>query len=530
MLERNLARHGLACLVILAPGCSLSTKGTFHPAEDGRQDPDVVDVDMDVRPDDGSEGEVEIPPGCGDGEVGAGEQCDDGNDAAGDGCEPDCSWTCEGNADCADADMCNGAETCTSLHTCDPGTDLPDGNVCLADPRSICLGGACAGSRCGDGFLDPGNGESCEPELDVNCRDDCTLACDGDEDCPSDGNDCNGSEYCNTAANICASRSALPDGTPCGLDPVVRHICIAGTCNVSACGDGYVDGGAIPAEACVDRNLVGGDGCEADCTWTCLLDDDCDNFLVCDGHETCNLSTHLCLPGVNAVAGTSCDDGIFCNGIDTCDGAGGCEHPGDPCVDGLVCTDDTCNAVDGNCPHTVLAGWCLDGTVCVADGSPCTGGRCCGGACIPGAACCTSAECPMGCRGGASPCSTFTSQPSCEAQDGCTWTTSTAGCTGTMNCDLIDNVSYDVCYPVCGCTGTSCMGWSCNCFGSETRTCSQLLSGSDCTTCACSWGSGTVECTGVPAACEGLLQAECGGQSGCAWEQLACEPAYHICL
>ena len=528
MLRKNRARSGLTCFFLLAFGCSLSTKGTFHPAEDGRQDPDAVDIDMDVRPDDGGDGEIEIPPGCGDGEVGAGEACDDGNDVPGDGCEPDCTFTCEENADCADDEMCNGAETCTSLHTCDPGTDLPDGNVCLADPRSICLGGACVESACGDGFLDPGNGEICEPSLDGTCRDDCTYACDGDDDCPDDGDECNGTAFCDLGLMACAMRNPLPDGTPCGTDPGVRRICIAGTCNVSACGDGYVDAGATPPEACDDRNLVGGDGCEADCTFTCIVDEDCNDGNVCNGAETCSLSTHTCLPGANAGPGTPCDDGIFCNGADTCDGSGACTHGGNPCVDGLACTDDTCDGA--TCPHDVIDGWCLDGTACVADGNPCTGGYCCAGACIPGAQCCTNDDCPMGCRGGASPCTAFGDQPSCEAQDGCSWTTSSAGCTGTMNCDAIDNVPSGTCFSPCGCNISYCFGANCYCDGWSSRTCSQFTSSSDCTTCACSWGSGSVECTGVPAACDGLPQAECGAQAGCTWEQLACEPFSRVCM
>jgi cysteine-rich repeat protein len=557
MLRGNPARHGLILFFMLALGCSLSTKGTLPPAEDGRQDPDAADADLDVRPDEGGDGEVEIPPGCGDGEIGAGEQCDDGNEVPGDGCEPDCSFTCEENADCADADMCNGAETCTSLHTCDPGTELPDGNVCPGDPRSICLGGACAESRCGDGFLDAGNGETCEPALDVNCREDCTLACDGDEDCPSDGNDCNGSEFCNTAASICASRSPLPDGTPCGTDPLVRSICIAGTCSVSACGDGYVDGGATPPEACDDRNLVGGDGCEADCTWTCLLDDDCADADVCNGIETCNLSTHTCLAGANALDGVPCDDGIFCNGLDTCDGAGGCEHPGNPCVDALACTDDTCTTT--TCPHGVLSGWCLIAGACVAEGTAnpgneceacmssasqtawsrktdmnlCTGGRCCSGVCVPGALCCTNLDCPMACKGRAVPCRTFPNAATCAGQAGCTWSRSTAGCTGRLECSDIDAVPTGYCMSVCGCSGSSCTGSECWCSGTSSVPCSNLTGSGEtsCTICGCVWGAGIEECWGHATTCPTFTtEPACLGQSGCGWETQVCLPYFYYCF
>jgi hypothetical protein len=37
------------------------------------------------------------------------------------------------------------------------------------------------------------------------------------------------------------------------------------------------------------------------------------------------------------------------------------------CDDGIACTDDLCK--EGKCSHTVLAGWCLIGSTCVADGT-----------------------------------------------------------------------------------------------------------------------------------------------------------------
>jgi cysteine-rich repeat protein len=84
------------------------------------------------------------PAGCGNGVVGTGEACDDGNTTAGDGCDNDCTYSCVANADCDDADVCNGTESCTlASHTCALGTALAcaDGNACQTsscDPVAGC--------------------------------------------------------------------------------------------------------------------------------------------------------------------------------------------------------------------------------------------------------------------------------------------------------------------------------------------------------------------------------------------------------
>src|SRR5690606_38066284 len=101
---------------------------------------------------------------CGDSLVTAPEQCDDGNPTSGDGCDNDCTWTCTGPADCADANVCNGDETCTMPSTsgsrCLPGTAPADGTSCDRDgtlgTRDVCRANMCRASTCGDGYLDAG--------------------------------------------------------------------------------------------------------------------------------------------------------------------------------------------------------------------------------------------------------------------------------------------------------------------------------------------------------------------------------------
>jgi cysteine-rich repeat protein len=123
-------------------------------------------------------------PYCGNGSTDDGEECDDGNDVNGDGCDNDCTWSCELDEDCVDPEMCNGEETCDTVqHLCEPGVQLANGYICSVSPRSLCLGGVCSISRCGDDFVDTGGGEFCDPPLAGICTDTCDKVCAGDGDC-----------------------------------------------------------------------------------------------------------------------------------------------------------------------------------------------------------------------------------------------------------------------------------------------------------------------------------------------------------
>ena len=107
----------------------------------------------------------------------------------------------------------------------------------------------------------------------------------------------------------CNTDEDCDDGVFCSYD-----LCIAGGCvAVSACPpkiNGCVEGNAICDEAndtCIDVPH----------------DEWCTNPNVCDGTETCDLSTGDCLPGTPL----NCNDGLFCNGVERCDPTVGC-RPG----------------------------------------------------------------------------------------------------------------------------------------------------------------------------------------------------------
>src|SRR4029453_18103969 len=121
----------------------------------------------------------------------------------------------------------------------------------------------------------------------------------------------------------------------------------------------------------------------------CFQNADCNDGLICNGPETCNLATHSCLAGgpptcapaepdcndgfcqegTGCVAtpkanGTPCDDGAQCSLADTCQtgscvGGGG----GDPDGDGICSAEDNCpndaNPSQGDNAHDGVGKPCL---------------------------------------------------------------------------------------------------------------------------------------------------------------------------
>src|SRR5207248_1704812 len=79
-------------------------------------------------------------------------------------------------------------------------------------------------------------------------------------------------------------------------------------CAPAGCGNLTLD----PGEECDDGNLTAGDGCEADCRFTCHTDDDCDDSNPCNGTETCG--NHACATTAPLADGTPCGGGRVCRG------------------------------------------------------------------------------------------------------------------------------------------------------------------------------------------------------------------------
>jgi hypothetical protein len=361
---KNFLWLGLAGLLPLTFACSLVTE--FNGPKDAVGD-DAVEDDADAREDIETD---DTPAACGNNVVDEGEDCDDGrNGDPDDGCTDECTFSCENAADCDDNEICNGDETCNlDTHTCGAGTPPPEGALCDEDPRSICIDEECRESVCGDGVVDYGGGEFCEPPNVGRCNENCQLRCTGPSDCNDNGLPCDGEEYCNSETELCDHQNVPPDGTVCGEDP--RSICLDMTCRESLCGDSFTDPGND--EACDDgADGDDDDGCTDACAFTCQIATqaaDCDDSLACTD-DTCDESDHTCDHATSA-------DTVVCRpAAGACDVAESCDGSATACpADAMVSSGTECRASTGACD----AAETCDGSsaACPADsllpvGAPC---------------------------------------------------------------------------------------------------------------------------------------------------------------
>jgi len=315
--------------------------------------------------------------------------------------------------------------------------------------------------------------------------------------------------------------------------------------NLKGCGNSILE----PGEQCDDGNLIDGDGCDSDCSFSCTEDRDCNDDDICNGNEVCEIEKHVCRGGVNLPEGTPCNDGFFCTAEDYCDGRGRCAGSGNPCADNFECTiNEMCDEGNDSCFYDIADGSCFIDGMCYRDGdvsqdnpclycnpsisrdswtplsdaSPCPGGICCSGMCFStgtGIGCCSDSDCPQpSCSGTPTPCSDFTEQVACENQQGCEWISS-GMCEGIINCFHLPLLR-------------PCLDCNCQPLGSEctggTIDCSQFLSQSQCTHCrSCNWVLSEY-CIGSPLPCDSFSDSlSCGNQVGCSWLSYRC--INHIC-
>ncbi|MBI5501397.1 MAG: hypothetical protein HY907_14220 [Deltaproteobacteria bacterium] len=330
----------------------------YEPADVRDDGPPDRESDGGADADDAGDGDAEAGPSCGDGYLDPDEDCDDGNDISGDGCEPDCTYQCTVDLDCDDGETCNGDEACSASHLCELGTAKAEGEPCTdsSGGDGACHGGTCAPISCGDGVVDPG--EECDDGNVIDgdgCETDCTYTCVADAEC-DDGAFCNGAETC-SAAYVCEAGTPEADLTACTTADGAGGVCRSGLCAAIDCGNALVE----PGEDCDDGNAVPGDGCEADCTWSCSSVPECDDEVLCNGAETCT-AAHVCEAGPPADDLTPCTAASGAAGV--CRG-GMCAEvacgnavvdPGEACDDGNTVNTDSCLS-------TCVAASCGDGEV-----------------------------------------------------------------------------------------------------------------------------------------------------------------------
>jgi hypothetical protein len=107
----------------------------------------------------------------------------------------------------------------------------------------------------------------------------------------------------------------------------------------------------------------------------CSIDADCNDGLYCNGVETCNTLTMLCV----SAAADVCDDSVPCT-TDSCnETTDSCDHTATDilCDDGNLCTDDVCGLTAG-CQHNNNVAPCSDDNACTDDDT-CSQGVCTAG-------------------------------------------------------------------------------------------------------------------------------------------------------
>jgi cysteine-rich repeat protein len=122
----------------------------------------------------------------------------------------------------------------------------------------------------------------------------------------------------------------------------------------TVCGDGALD----PDEECDDGNIIPGDGCEADCRFSCHSVEECTDGNPCTDDACGPAGAGRACLYPSFADGTPCDDGLFCRGADVCR-HGICTGTIESCLPCQTCDETlrTCTLIAGAC---LIDGTCRD--------------------------------------------------------------------------------------------------------------------------------------------------------------------------
>lgn len=284
-------------------------------------------------------------------------ECDDGNPCTDDDCVGGMCAFVNNTATCGDAVSCTVGDTCA-----DGSCGVPDDAMCddandctldVCDPLKGCIHQPVV---CDDSNLC--TTDTCDPMS--GCVYTSSVVCDvppGDPACHEPG-------VCVPATGMCDYVPFL-EGDPCTPQPVdlccAEYTCITSVCTAQCdplCDDGNVcTTDTCGPNGCVNMLVDCDDGlfCTAD---SCDPDTGCIAVSACPpGIEGCVFRNDSCDEDndacVDLADDSQCDDGNVCNGTETCDvTTGGC-LPGTPpaCLGGDGCCPVGCTDTnDGDCP------------------------------------------------------------------------------------------------------------------------------------------------------------------------------------
>ena len=284
---------------------------------------------------------------------------------------------CEDDAGCLDQDdgnPCNGTLFCdktnkgafkcttnpSTIKVCDPGKDTPCvANICGVDNGTCQMTAINLGGTCTDG--DPCTaGDHCAAGKCAAGKDICSCKVDSDCAIKEDGNLCNGTLFCNKAANTCEHDPSTVVSCPTVDDTA----CLSTICTKKT-------GKCEPKTA--------GNGAECDDGNKCTTGDYCDQGKCSVSANTCECTTDSdCLAK---------DDGDKCNGVMFCNKVAGDCRVNEasvvkcPTVNDDACLANLCVPLTGECTMTAIN----QSGPCDADATDCTkGDRCEAGNCVSG--------------------------------------------------------------------------------------------------------------------------------------------------